>query len=124
MVRIQSKKSIKNDFKILRSLGTIVAISKHPISIAAVYEDGSLRIAKSYGITSVSKHNIPAILDTDPWLKFQVDLNNNILVMDAVERFCYPTDTYIYQANDMTFHKKFKIYFPFSEEWEVEIEII
>ena len=124
MVHIQSKIQTKNDFKILKSLGEIVAVSRRPCSITAIYSDSTLRKITSYVVTSVSKYRILDILREDPWLKFQVDLFNNILVMDIVEQFCYPIDTYIYQANDMTFHKKFKIYFPFSEEWEVEIEII
>ncbi len=125
MVHIQSKIQTKNDFKILKSLGKIIAIAKHPVSITVVYEDGSFRVLNDFGITRVPNRYIPAILDSDPLLKFQVDLFNNILVMSAVEEFCYQTEEiYSYQANDMTFHKKFKIYFPFSEEWEVEIEII
>ena len=124
MVHIQSKKPVDSGFEVLKSLGKIIAISSHPISMTAVFENGSLYIVKTYGITSVSKHNIPDILEKDPWLKFQVDLSNNILVMSDVKRFCHQVDTYIYQADNMTFHKKFKIYFPFSEEWEVEIEII
>ncbi len=124
MVHIQSKRSTKNDFEILKSLGKIIAIAKHPISIAAIYEDGSLRISQSHGITSLPQCFIPEYLKIDPWLKFQIDLFYNILVMSTVEEFCNPIEAHIYQANDMTFHKKFKIYFPFSEEWEVEIEII
>ena len=124
MVHIQSEIQIKNDFKILKSLGEIIAVSRHPCSITAIYRNSTLRRITSYGVTSVSKHKILDILREDPWLKFQVDLFNNILIMDAVEQFCHPTETHIYQADDMTFHKEFKVYFPFSEEWEVEIEII
>ena len=125
MVHIKSESQIKNSFEVLKSLGKIIAISNHPISMTVVYKDGSLYIIKTYGVTFVSKKSIPEVLEKDPWLKFQVDLNNNILVMSDVDRFCHRTEeVYIYQANDMVFHNKFNIYFPFSGEWESEIEII
>lgn len=125
MVYIKSEESIKNDLEILKLLNLkIIAISKHPTSITAAYEDGTLRIIKSFGILSVSKFEAPSIIQKDPWLEFQVLINNNILLIDGVEQFCHKVDDFIFQANDMTLHKKFKIYFPFSDEWEVEIEII
>ncbi len=122
MVRIQSESQIKSSFEILKSLGDIVAIAKHPISVTAAYKDGSLRIAKSYGITFISKSRVPEYLEKEPWLKFQIDLSNNIL--GEIDRFCYQIDNFVWQARDMAFHNKFDIYFPFSNEWEVEIEII
>jgi len=124
MVHIQSERSIKDDLEALKLLGTIIAISKRSDVVIAVYKDGSLRYSKSYGVTNVSKHRIPLILEKDPWLGFQVDLSNNILVMSDVDRFCNEVELHVHRAKDMTFHKKFNIYFPFSEEWEVEIEVI
>ncbi len=120
----QSKKQTKKDLEALKSLGEIVAIAKHPDSISAVYKDGSLRISKSYGFDYVSKHKIPETLDIDPWLMFQVDIYNGLLIMSDVKRFCHQTSDHTWRADDMIFHKKFEIFFPFSNEWEVEIEII
>ena len=122
MVHIKSKMSVKKSFDILKSLGTIIAIAKHPESISAAYDDGSLRIIKSYGITSISK--VQEYVSKDLWLKFQMLLYKNTLSMDGVERFCHPISDFCWEADDMIFHNKFRIYFPFSNEWEVEIEII
>ncbi len=124
MVYIKSEMPVKKNLEILKSLGTIVAIANHPVSMTAVYDDGSLRILKSHGVTSVSKYRVPEYIEKDPWLKFQMLINENTLSMSGVEQFCHRVDDYIWQANDMTCHNKFNIYFPFSNEWEVEIEII
>ena len=123
MVHIQSKDKTRSDFEILKSLGKVIAISKK-VFLTAMYEDGSLRVARPSGVTSISKQNIPSILENDPWLKFQIDIFYGIMVMNTVEQFLYKVDDFVFQAVDMTFHKNFKIYFPFSEEWEAEVEII
>ncbi len=124
MVYNKSKIQIKNIIETLKSLGKIVAISDHQFQTNAIYYDGTLKIIKGWGIITVGKYNIPEYLERDPWLKFQVDIVNNVLIMSDVTHFCHQISDFIWQANDMTCHNKFEIYFPFSNEWEVELEII
>jgi len=123
MVHIQGKSQVKTDLEALKLLGKIIAISKQEDSLVVIYEDGSCRIANKDTIKYVWWQERNRIIDNDPWLRLQWDLFNNILVMSDVEQFCCQQDNY-YRAKDMTFHNKFNIYFPFSDDWEVEIEVI